>query len=70
VDRWCRAENRERGEVLPIATVWELSKAWYADRLAEDFRGRTAAQAQEIFRRFGLTSAFWALQGDPDAPQK
>ena len=49
---------------------WELSKAWYDNRLSEDYRGRTAAQVQEIFRRFGLTSAFWALEGDPGAPQK
>jgi hypothetical protein len=70
VDRWCRASNRERGEALPIATVWKLSKAWYDNRLSEDYRGRSASQVQEIFRGCGLTSAFWALEGDPDAPQK
>ncbi len=70
MDRWCRAQHRARGEVLPIATVWALSRAWYENRLSEGYRGRTAAQAQEIFRGFGLTSAFWALDGDPEAPQK
>ena len=53
-----------------MAAVWELSTAWYDDRLSSGYRGRTAAQAQEIFRRFGLTSAFWAPDGDPEAPQK
>ena len=70
MDRWCRATNRERGEMLPITTVWELSKAWYDNRLSEEYRGRTAAEVQAIFRGLGLTSAFWALDGDPDAPQK
>jgi len=70
VNRWCRATDRARGDVLPMATVWELSKAWYHTRLAADYRGRTAAQVQEIFARFGLTSDFWASAGDPGAPQK
>lgn len=70
MDRWRRAADRVRGEVLPMATVWELSKAWYHARLSADYRGRTAAQVQEIFASFGLTSDFWACAGDPDAPQK
>ena len=70
MDRWCRSKDRARGDVLPIATVWDLSRAWYDNRLSDEYRGRTAAKVQEIFRGFGLTSAFWALDGDPDAPQK
>jgi hypothetical protein len=70
VDRWCRAEDRARGEVLPMAAVWELSKAWYDNRLSPDYRGRTAGQVQEIFAAQGLTADFWASEGDPDAPQK
>jgi len=50
--------------------VWELSKAWYDNRLSDAYRGRTAAQVQAIFQRFGLTSEFWSMDGDPDAPQK
>ena len=70
MDRWCRAKDRARGEVLPMTAVWDLSKAWYDDRLSPDYRGRTTAQVQEIFAAHGLTSAFWAPEGDPDAPQK
>jgi hypothetical protein len=70
VNRWCEAHDRARGAVLPIATVWELSKAWYEDRLSADYRGRTAAQAQAIFAHVGLASDFWALEGSAEAPQK
>ena len=44
--------------------TWLLAKAWYHDRLRPDFRGRTPAQAQDIFRRLGLTSAFWSLAAE------
>jgi hypothetical protein len=38
-----------------------MARAWYGDRLSPDFRGRTAAEAEVIFRGEGLTSAFWRL---------
>jgi hypothetical protein len=55
---------------MPLPTLWELSKAWYHNRLSPEYRGRTAADSQQIFRGLGLTSDFWSLAGDPDAPQK
>ena len=59
MDGWCAATGEPRGEVLTLAQVWSLSLAWYGDRLAPAFRGRTAAQATDLFARLGLTSAFW-----------
>jgi hypothetical protein len=38
-----------------------LARDWYHDRLSPDFRGRTAPQAEAIFRDLGLLSAFWRL---------
>jgi len=61
IDKWCKRNNLERGEVLSVAQVWELSKLWYHDRLSLDYHGRTVAQAEEIFRQAGLTSAFWYI---------
>jgi len=52
------------------AQVWGLSKAWYHNRLSIDYRGRTLAEVQEIFRRFGLTSGFWRSEAPAGAPQK
>jgi hypothetical protein len=39
--------------------VWELSEAWYGDRLSPDYRGRTAEEVQEVFGRVGFRDTFW-----------
>ncbi len=59
-----------RGEVLPMQQVWTLSQRWYDNRLSASYRGRTAADVALIFQDLGLTSAFWQMDGDPQAPQK
>ena len=59
IESWLQRINRARGAVLSLQRVWELAKRWYADRLSPDFRGRTADDAQAIFRQFGLTGEFW-----------
>lgn len=55
---------------MRLPQVWELSKAWYHNRLSLAYRGRTLADVQEIFRRFELTSEFWQSEAPSDAPQK
>jgi len=67
---WCAERGVAPGEVLPAAQVWTLSQRWYDNRLSEAYRGRTAAQVEEIFRSLGLTSTFWQYTGPADAPQK
>jgi hypothetical protein len=59
IDQWCGASGEPRGDVLTLAQVWNLARAWYGDRMAPDFRGRTVEQAQTIFAGLGLTSPFW-----------
>jgi hypothetical protein len=61
VARWCSRTGKPRGEILSLDQSWSLARAWYGDRLSPDFRGRTAAEAEAIFRGEGLTSAFWRL---------
>jgi len=65
VDGWRQATGEPRGEVLTLARVWTLAQAWYGDCMAPDFRGRTVAQATDIFARLGLTSAFWQATDRP-----
>jgi hypothetical protein len=62
IDRWCKRNHLERGEVLTIQQVWELSKLWYANRLSPDYHGRSVEQVGEIFRQSGLKSDFWYIQ--------
>ena len=59
IDKWCQRSNLERGEVLTIQQVWELSKLWYANRLSVEYHGRSIEQVAEIFRKAGLKSEFW-----------
>jgi hypothetical protein len=59
IDKWCKRNNLERGEVLTIQQVWELSKRWYQNRLSLDYHGRSIEQVAEIFKQAGLTSKFW-----------
>jgi hypothetical protein len=59
VNRWCRETAEEYGEVVSVARVWKLAQLWYGNRMNPDYRGRTTAEAEEIFNTLGLTSAFW-----------
>ena len=61
IERWCKRNNLDRGEILSLDQVWKLSKLWYDDRLSLDYHGRTIEQAEEIFRQAGLMSAFWYI---------
>ncbi len=51
------------GELLAVEQVWELSKLWYRDRCSPEFKGRTIAEAHQIFDRLGLRSSFWRFDG-------
>ncbi|NCF67809.1 MAG: hypothetical protein GWP61_17735 [Chloroflexi bacterium] len=61
VEHWCKRTKEPRGEIVPIYTVWELAKVWYAKRMDADYRGRTAAEVEKIFHDIGLRSSFWKL---------
>ena len=59
VDKWCKRNNLEVGEMLSIQQVWELSKLWYGNRMSMDFHGRSMDQVAEVFKQAGLTAKFW-----------
>jgi hypothetical protein len=48
-----------RGEILSLEQLWALAQRWYANRMDPHFQGRSAAEAEQLFREMGLTSAFW-----------
>ena len=56
---WLGSRAVERGAVLSIPQLWELSQCWYHTRMSPDYHGRTLEQVQEILREVGLTSEFW-----------
>jgi hypothetical protein len=59
--QWLESKKVERGAVLSINQVWELSKRWYPNRLSRDYHGRSVEQGMEIFKGLGLTSEFWKI---------
>lgn len=61
VERWCRDRGDPKGGVLTLDQLWRLASIWYSNRLAPDWRRRTAEEAQEVFSSIGLTGEFWQL---------
>jgi hypothetical protein len=61
VARWAAADGREGGETIAVEKLAELAFAWWADRLAPDWRPRTRDESQAILVRLGLTGPFWQL---------
>ena len=59
IDAWLRETGERGGETLTLQQVWDLSQAWYSDRMDPGFRGRTQKEIRAIFDRLGLTSDFW-----------
>jgi hypothetical protein len=62
---WCRSNRMARGKVLPLGQVWELSKAWYGDRLSPGYQGHGVADVDRIFESVGLTGRFWSIASQP-----
>ena len=60
---WREQAHMPAGELVPFEQVLELSKVWYRDRMSPDFRGRSTAEAQQIFERVGLRGTFWRTEG-------
>ncbi len=59
VDKWCKRNNLEVGEMLSIQQVWELSKLWYGNRMSLEYHGRSMEQVADVFKQAGLTAKFW-----------
>jgi len=47
--------------LLTLERAWALSRSWYGNRLAADFRRPTREEAAAIFASVGLMGEFWAL---------
>jgi len=58
IDKWCQRNDIERGKVLTLQQVWELSKIWYVDRLSLEYHGRSPEQVAKIFKQARLTLKF------------
>jgi hypothetical protein len=50
------------GELVDLATLAELARRWYGDRLDPEWRPRTLEASQAILASVGLTGEFWSLR--------
>ena len=64
VNRWCEERGIPRRPLVSLEQLWELSIAWYANRLTIDSRRPDAAEMVEIFRSVGLDHPFWNPKSD------
>jgi hypothetical protein len=44
---------------MSVERLWVLAQRWYVNRMDPRYRGRSAAEAEQLFHEVGLTSAFW-----------
>ncbi len=61
VDAWLERSGNRRGYVMDLATLWRLSRGWYAGRLDRGYTRREPSVAAAYFREVGLTGPFWGL---------
>ena len=54
-------EEVTAGELVDLATLAELARRWYGNRLDPDWRPRTLEESQAILDSVGLTGEFWRL---------
>lgn len=59
VDRWLA--GRTPGATIDVGTLYDLSQAWWGDRLDPDWEPHTRDQNQAILDRLGLTGPAWTL---------
>jgi hypothetical protein len=61
IQNWCTRHRLPFGEPVPLQQVADLARQWYGSHANPDWRKWTINEAQEIFARADLSSAFWDL---------
>lgn len=61
VDNWCARHRMQKGDVQPIANVWNFAQSWYGRHLDEDWKKWTAVEAKALFAKFNLTGPTWDI---------
>jgi len=61
VHAWYRQHRTTPGAIFDLVRLWELARAWYDDRLDQNWRRRTIPERQAILDAVGLDGRFWRL---------
>jgi len=63
VQGWCERHGRPLGALLDMRTAVALGRLWFGDYASPEWKRKTPAQAEAIFRELGLDREFWNLGG-------
>ncbi len=61
VTRWCTVRRWPTRPLVSMDQLWQLSVAWYSNRLTPASRRPMGDEVKQIFARIGLTGEFWAV---------
>lgn len=61
VDAWCHARGIPKGDVRPIAQIWDFATEWYGRHADADWQKWSVPEAMALFARHGLTGPTWTL---------
>lgn len=61
VDRWCKVRGWPKRPLVSLGQLWQLSVAWYGNRLTPESRRPMGEAATKILTKVGLTGEFWAV---------
>jgi hypothetical protein len=64
VNRWCEERSIPRRPLVSLEQLWQMSIAWYANRLTVESRRPDADEMVEIFADVGLKGPFWNPKSD------
>lgn len=59
--RWQERAGLQRASLLTLEQAARLADAWYAKKLAPDWRRHTAEEAEALFAQLGFDLRFWRL---------
>ena len=66
ISDWCGRHRIALGDIQPVTKVLELAKRWYGEHLRPDWRKKSIAEAQAIFKELGLDHPTWSLPISPE----
>lgn len=66
VDTWAKKHNIPKGDIQPIAKIWEFSKKWYGNHLNPEWTKWTIDEARKIFADYELNDKIWDLGKSKD----
>ncbi len=60
--RWRKEKVLPALDVLTLDQAAGLARAWYAKKLAPDWKRHTLEEAEALFSQLGLDPEFWRLR--------